>query len=541
MARLGEERALRSRAMRLFVPLCRRLGVGILIAAVWPAAAGAQDLTEVVRARDVPVLRLSVRAAPTDAEIARIKGHIAGLANIDRPDMGLSSTYGGSSFAPLSQTLNAGVVILGAPRPETSGDVVELVKLGPKALPFLLEALDDATPTKLVLGHSLGAGAMGFGGVFRSNEISGNPANTAEFAIVGVGGPGYLRGERGFNHPVKDGLHAVTVGDVCFVIIGQITGRPSYRVARYQPSAITIINSPTDDPELVKQVRAVWAGGDPSQRLLDSLLLDFSTTVELPQDATRELRGQAQTAWFLPTGAAMRLLYYFPDEAGGLVARRLAQARDAGGERFWGMNYPELLKAVAWSEQPAVRAEVTNVLRETDDPKVFLLCLPAAERERDNDLVVERMLALLDALPPEPDELAEGPYGDGYRLVRAAGERLGAAAKPVYLRFMEQPSLRRRIAMCSAVHVRPEWAVELLAPLLDDTREERQWYAVEEGKDSLRLAIRVCDDAARTISLSRPDLPFVLRGTHAELDRQIAVMKERISREGGTTSVSSEE
>jgi hypothetical protein len=344
---------------------------------------------------------------------------------------------------------------------------------------------------------------------------------------VGPAGP-YGHGERGFGPPVKDGRHVVTVGDVCFVIIGQITGRPSYRVARYQPTAITIINSPTDDPALVKQVRAIWSAADPEQHLLDMLLLDFATTVRWPEDATKEQRQEAVTAWFYPSGAAMRLLYYFPAETGARVAQRLT--RKADDDLIRRDSHRHLLEAVVWSDHPAVRREVMTVFRETMEPRIFLICLPGVP-EAENDLVRRRTLELLDALPPEakPDEWGNGPYDDGYRLVRAAGERLGAASKPVYLHYMKSSTFRRRVALCSAVRVRPEWAVEFLTPLLEDKREERMWYQKVAGNDEDRPAIRICDDAAQAISLSRPDLPFVLHGTHENLDRQIAVMKERIA------------
>jgi hypothetical protein len=363
--------------------------------------------------------------------------------------------------------------------------------------------------------------------MFRSNEIYGNPANAVERAVVGRTLP-YARSFSDLGKTIEENRHVVTVGDVCFVIIGQITGRHSYRVARYQPTAITIINSPTDDPALVKQVRAIWSADDPEQHLLDMLLLDFATTVRWPEDAAKEQRQEAGAAWFYPSEAAMRLLYYFPGETGARVAQSLI--RRADDDLFRRDSHQTMLEAVVWSEHPAVRREVLTVFRETTKPRIFFICL-AAVPEADNDLVLRRTLELLDALPADasPEDWGHGPYDDGYQLVRAAGERLGAASKPVYLHYMKSSTFRRRVALCSAVRVRPEWAVEFLAPLLDDKREERMWYQEVAGSDKSRLAIRVCDDAAQAISLSRPDLTFVLHGTHADLDRQIAVMRERIA------------
>lgn len=73
-----------------------------------------------------------------------------------------------------------------------------------------------------------------------------------------------------------------------------------------------------------------------------------------------------------------------------------------------------------------------------------------------------------------------------------------------------------------------EWAVELLSPALADKREFGGSYALKPGQDEPRRPLRICDEAAETISLSRPELSFRLAGEHEELDRQIAAMRARI-------------
>ena len=75
---------------------------------------------------------------------------------------------------------------------------------------------------------------------------------------------------------------------------------------------------------------------------------------------------------------------------------------------------------------------------------------------------------------------------------------------------------------------RKEWAVELLSPALADKREFGWNYALIPGQNEPRRNIRVCDEAAETISLSRPDLPFKMEGEHENLDRQIAAMLAHI-------------
>ncbi len=54
---------------------------------------------------------------------------------------------------------------------------------------------------------------------------------------------------------------------------------------------------------------------------------------------------------------------------------------------------------------------------------------------------------------------------------------------------------------------------------------------VQAGGEQERpsLPIRVCAASSQTIGQHHRDLPFTMVGTNAELDRQIAVMRERIA------------
>ncbi len=85
--------------------------------------------------------------------------------------------------------------------------------------------------------------------------------------------------------------------------------------------------------------------------------------------------------------------------------------------------------------------------------------------------------------------------------------------------------------MCRVLaKVHGEWSIDLLSPLLLDTRPAEGWtYAVVPGKNEPRLPIRICDEAAETISKNFPRLTFKMAGTHKELDQQVQVMRERIA------------
>jgi hypothetical protein len=110
----------------------------------------------------------------------------------------------------------------------------ELVTLGPNALPLLLAALDDQTPTKLTIGHDGGFDAMWF-----SNELPLNPVNRFEQAIYREGAGKTLTEDQTSSCTIR-------IGDVCFVAVGQIVGR-SYSAVRYQPSSCIVLNSPAHD------------------------------------------------------------------------------------------------------------------------------------------------------------------------------------------------------------------------------------------------------------------------------------------------------
>src|SRR5262249_7219769 len=150
-------------------------------------------------------------------------------------------------------------------------------------------------------------------------ELWGNPANRAEqVALAAL--------PREDERSLTDGPeeYTVTIGDVCFVILGQIVGR-HYLAVRYQPTGGLIINSPTHDPFLAKAVRAIWSSPKPAQHLLDALLLDYSSrgVHRHPEDAFDEWSVGSD----LQVAAAMRLLYYFPQQAASLIAKRLRQLK----------------------------------------------------------------------------------------------------------------------------------------------------------------------------------------------------------------------
>jgi len=461
-------------------------------------------------------------------EVADIKRRIRNLAKISNPDFGLSPTFSGSAFAPIAEAREAGTMLLTSHNVQTSPDLVELVKLGPKALPFLLAAIDDQTATKLVIPSHWAFGMMSF-----RNELSGNPANTNEEAVVNSApkpGP-FPSGQPPASYTVK-------VGDVCFVIIGQIVGR-SYSAVRYQPSGIIVINSPPGEKSLATRVRSIWSQEPARQFLLNSLLLDYAT--EAVTDG-KSFDGLARASYF-QCGAAMRLLYYFPRQSSEFIAERLRKLNVRGGRN--GSVYSDaqlevytrrelenkvqtvdFLKAVAWCRRPDVFKEVQNVFERTTDAEIALATAEAMNQSRP-DLVLKRLADFISEQPKEET----GPFGDGYNLLIKLGELSRTNAKPTFLAYMQTDTLQRRRTMCHVLRkTRGEWSVELLSPFLNDTRSANGWtYPITPGQSEPRQEIRICDEAAETISQNFPKLVFKMEGEHANLDKQIERMRNRIA------------
>lgn len=165
--------------------------------------------------------------------------------------------------------------------------------------------------------------------------------------------------------------YTLTVGDVCFVAIGQIVGRP-YRAVRYLPTAIIIVNSPTREKRLRELVRAQWSSDNPAKMLFQSLLIDYATE--------GIFNGESLGGWGkgsdLQVKAALRLLYYFPKETVPLIAARLRSldVQDATKDSDWmkreGKNRVptvEFIKAVAWCTAPAIDEALADIAKRTND------------------------------------------------------------------------------------------------------------------------------------------------------------------------------
>jgi hypothetical protein len=445
-----------------------------------------------------------------------IKALISSLAGLDKADFGLSSTRDAYDFCavsahklrkPLTQAHNVS---------HWRDALRSLVSLGPEALPYLLQALDDKRPCKLTIQHESTFGWMWFGG-----ELRGNPVNPTEASLFSPRPD--LNNARGGSIT----SYTVKVGDVCFVAIGQIVGR-GYQAVRYQASACIVVNSPTRDAALRDAVRTTWASKQPAQKLFYSLLADYTTAGIFD--------GKSLDSWSwasdLQCQAALRLLYYFPKEALPLVLERLHHLRTAKAKNLDdyirrcvadGVRSEDFIRSISWCKAPAIRARLMQIFRRSNDLDIMLAALAGVD---DNRLIHDRLDTLFRSLPATEDT----PVGEGFRLLRAFGSRPPSIAKTFYENYLRGASPQRCQTVCLLLReVRPVWSNKILIPLLSDKRcLDDQTNPADPGGEELDAAIRVCDMAAAVLVEQRPVLRFVITGGHKDRDKQIAAICEAI-------------
>jgi hypothetical protein len=318
---------------------------------------GSQVAHPTVRLGKIPKVTLAPRKPISQEEAREIRSLIASLAKLDSLD---------SPFSPIVRQPEDAQAEARANR-ETAGR--RLVEMGPKALPFLVDALDDRTPTKITIDNPVqwdcGWWAWGW-----------NPLNPAEKRVQ-------LKRQRKPELSweavrIKSRPFIIKVGDVCFVIIGEIVGRPVYQCVHYLMFQQAIIASPTHDAELCADVRSIWRSKEPTKGLLDSLLRDYATE--------GIFTGIALDGWDdaseLQKSAATRLLYWYPKESASFIAARLRSfdVTDpwAGGEKSFiqrevrnGVDTAGFIRAVYWSKEAAVRDALRDIGKRTNDRQII--------------------------------------------------------------------------------------------------------------------------------------------------------------------------
>jgi ankyrin repeat protein len=223
---------------------------------------------------------------------------IDNLKDIADGDVGYMPTRSGSGFLPLGVSQTGTLLLFQGP-PTGSQLLRELVKRGAAAVPHLIAHLDDKRTTKIAIKHK-----SIIGGMFFDDEYDYN-FRTATKAPAGVNRR-WSDQEEPRKHPSE---HTVTVGDLCFVALGQIVNR-SFSAVRYQPTACIMINSPTYSEALRTAIKKEWGGLTPERHKL-SLIRDFV-------DPDSEYRRSE---------ACLRLGFYYPEALEPLALKQLAEPR----------------------------------------------------------------------------------------------------------------------------------------------------------------------------------------------------------------------
>jgi HEAT repeat protein len=358
-------------AKNLEEPEATRKAAASAIASIDPALAVQLDIQVAylsIRLREVPDIKPTPRPPLSQQQKNDIKALIQKLS-FEKSDFGIffDAYYDHrTDFTPLPDQVPES-----ARRPidkeiKPLDALRNLVEKGPDALPFLLDALDDDTPTKIKLGHPVGA--MSFG-----NELDGNLLNPVERRILSQP----KDAEKGDEHQDFFNSYTVRVGDLCFVAIGQIVGRPYYVLDGGSLGGLAVfntINSPVQNNLMRARLRAIWSGDNPTKKLLESLLLDYATEGKFNGKSVK----QCEEGSIMQTEAAMRLLFYYPKETAGLIAARL-QSLDVQDpfpdERTKrdvknGVRTGEFIKAVAWCREPEIQKALNDIAKRTDDKSI---------------------------------------------------------------------------------------------------------------------------------------------------------------------------
>jgi hypothetical protein len=161
----------------------------------------------------------------------------------------------------------------------------ELVRRGLASLPNLMDHLEDRRLTRLVITLPIG----GVGLMWHSDEYE--PRYSDENKQ-----PPNVNQVRGAIDRRIAGEYEVRVGDLCFVVIGQIVNR-RLNVVRYQPTACIVINSPTETPALAEAVKMDWAGLTAEQH--------EASLIEDAKDSSE----------YAVAAALTRLRFYYPEAA----------------------------------------------------------------------------------------------------------------------------------------------------------------------------------------------------------------------------------
>jgi len=203
---------------------------------------------------------------------------------------GYSAQFSGVQFLPVTNVYEVGTLVLGSQPPQRSEVLKSIVERGALAVFSLLRHLDDARETKIppISGMMWMSFADEYDFNHRTRKASPSGVNRDTFPVS------------------RPSSHIITVGDLCFVALGQIVNR-SFNATRYQPSGGVVVSSPTYSKRLCTVVRADYRNLTQG-RHRELLIQDFENP-----DSEQRL-----------DGACVRLGFYYPEALEPLALKQLA-------------------------------------------------------------------------------------------------------------------------------------------------------------------------------------------------------------------------
>lgn len=238
-------------------------------------------------------LLASILLSSTAAADEPIERLVDKLIEVSEPGFGYSGYFAGSEFLPYDDTGEVGTLVLGAAQRARSETLRAIVEKGVDAVPVLLTHIGDERKVKMK--PMSGMMWMSFADEYDWNR------RTRPKSPAGVNRDDWPGGQD------QRRQHAVTVGDLCFVALGQIVNR-NFSATRYQPTGGLVVNSPSYSKRLREVIVADWTGLTREQHK-QLLIEDFKT----PDHAGRR------------TGAYLRLAFFYPETVEPLVLAELAK------------------------------------------------------------------------------------------------------------------------------------------------------------------------------------------------------------------------
>jgi ankyrin repeat protein len=231
---------------------------------------------------------------------SKIKALIDSLTEVTDGDLGYSSSASGTVFLPVDANSHPGVMLLSQTPLSQSSAMRELVQQGAVALPHLLDHLGDKRRTRLRVRSGHGFFGVSDHPTFDINKrIEAYRHMEKENEGEHMNAPGGLA--------AGPSSHTVTVGDLCYVAVGQILNR-QFSAISYIPSGNIFVHSPTYGPRLEKALTPQYRGFTAKEHR-ELLVADFLK----PDSEERRL------------GAAKRLSYYYPAALDALIHQVLNQ------------------------------------------------------------------------------------------------------------------------------------------------------------------------------------------------------------------------